>query len=94
MQQSKKGVISLSLESGRVAKIIGDILVQVQHKGEDVASPETMERLSSILYKMQQSLAPSTFQQEAFGTMYPNAQQIATSILYDMSLSRAHIVNP
>ena len=86
------GVISLTHESVRVAKIIGDILVQV-HEGEDIASPDTMERLSSILYQMQQSLAPSTLQQ-AFGTMDHTAQQIAASILYDMSVSRARIVTP
>ena len=86
------GVISPTLDSTRVAKIIGDIFVQV-HEGEDIASPDTMERLSSILYQMQQSLAPTTFQQ-AFGAMDADAQRIAASILYDVGVSRARIVTP
>jgi hypothetical protein len=75
-----------------VAKIIGDILVQV-HEGEDIASPDTVERLSSILYHMQQSLAPTTLQQ-AFGAMDADAQQIAASILQEMGVSRTRVVTP
>jgi importin-5 len=88
----ESGVISLSQESVRVAKIIGTVLVQV-HEGEDVASPDTIERLSSILFQMQQSLPPSTLQQ-AFVSMEPEAQQIASSILQEMGVSRSHIVTP
>jgi hypothetical protein len=88
----ESGTISLSQESVRVAKIIGDILVQV-HEGEDIASPDTVERLSSILYHMQQSLAPTTLQQ-AFGAMDADAQQIAASILQEMGVSRTRVVTP
>lgn len=87
------GIISLSEESVRVAKIIGDIFVQVHKEGEEVATPDTVERLSSILYQMQQSLSPSTLQL-AFGGMDTDAQQIAASILREVGLSRTRIVTP
>lgn len=88
----ENGTIALDQEAVRVARIIGDVLVEVQ-EGEDVATPDTVERMSSILFQMQQGLAPSTIQQ-AFGALGPDAQQVVGSVLQDLGLSRAHVVTP
>lgn len=91
----ESGSISLSNESYsiQVARIIGDVLVEVNGGEDGLVSPDTLERLSSILYQMQQSLAPVTLQQ-AFGGMSPDAQHLAASVLQEMGIGRKNIVTP
>jgi len=88
----ENGTIALDQEAGRVTRIIGDVLVEVQ-EGEDVATSDTVERMSSILFQMQQGLTPATLRQ-AFGGLGPEAQQIVGSVLQEMGTSRAPVVTP
>lgn len=88
----ENGTIALDQEYGPIARILGDVLVDVQD-GEDVATPDTVERMSTILFQMQQGLAPSTVQQ-AFGGLSPEAQQLVGSILQQVGISRSHVVTP
>lgn len=88
----ENGTIPLDQEAVRLIRIIGDILVEVQ-EGEDVATPDTVERMSSILFQMQEGLAPSTLQQ-ALGALGPEAQQIVGSVVQQVGISRSHVVTP
>jgi hypothetical protein len=61
--------------------------------GEEIASPDTCERLAAILYQMQQQLPQETMQ-EAFASLAPEAQNIVSGVMREFSRSRAHAVTP
>jgi hypothetical protein len=88
----ENGTIALDQEAIRLTRIIGEVLVESED-GEDIATPDTLERMSSILFQMQQGLAPSTMQQ-AFGALGPEAQQLVASIIQQVGTSRTHVVTP
>jgi hypothetical protein len=95
------GVISLTLESTGVVKIIGDISVQSTRQQKTLLLPTKSHGTPSILYQMQHKawLRPHSSQQlapwPAFGSLYADAQQSAASIETEMvGANRARIVTP
>lgn len=75
--------IDLGKNATRITQIIGHILSDVG-EGEEVASPETCEKLVSILKVMGDNLPEATMQQ-AFSALEPEAQQAINVAVYRTS---------
>lgn len=75
-----------------MTRIIAEILADVQ-EGEEIASPETCERLAGILFQMQQQLPQDTMQL-AYGSLAAETQNAVGDVLRNYALSRSHIVTP
>jgi hypothetical protein len=88
----ESGAIDLSKEAARITRIISEILSDVE-EGEAVATPDTCERLTNILYQMQQQLPAHTMQQ-AFAALGPESQNAVSAALQEVSRSRSHVVTP
>jgi hypothetical protein len=88
----ESGAIDLSREATRITRMIGEILSDVQD-GEEVATPDTVERLTSILYQMQQNLPQATMQQ-AFASLGADAQNTVSAVMQEVGRSRSSVVTP
>lgn len=81
-------VIDVRQHAVRITQIFGQILLDVQD-GEDIATPETCERLVSILKAMSSNLPQGTMEQ-AYSTLHPEAQQAISAAIY----SNTAVVTP
>jgi hypothetical protein len=88
----ENGCINLSSEATRITQIIGQILSDVE-EGEDIASSETCEKLTSILQTMGNELPPETMSQ-AFGALGAESQNAIAMAVQELSRSRSRIVTP
>ena len=88
----ESGAVDLSANAGCIANIVGTILTDVE-EGDEVATPDTCERLKSILFQMQQNLPASTMQQ-SFGALNGNVQQVVVDTLQELALSRSNVITP
>jgi importin-5 len=89
----ESGTVDLATHAGRIAEIIATILSLVVVDGEDVATPDTCERLKVILYQMQQTLPAATLQ-ESFGALDADSQTLVSGVFRDAALSRSQVVTP
>ncbi len=88
----ENGKIEMKDEAQRLTRIIGEVLLKVQD-GEEIATPDTVERLSIILFQMHQGLPPCTMRQALEG-LTPEAQDVVGSLLQELSIRQAHVVTP
>jgi hypothetical protein len=81
----ESGAMDLQSNAGHISQICGTILAEVQ-EGEELATPDTCERLATILYQMQQAGALS------LGSLDADTQGIVSGVLQDVARSRSHVV--
>eukprot|EP00934_Nitzschia_sp_Nitz4_P004493 Nitzschia sp. Nitz4//scaffold60_size111251//18533//21999//NITZ4_004140-RA/size111251-augustus-gene-0.119-mRNA-1//-1//CDS//3329555543//4483//frame0 len=91
-QLIESGVVQMDQHATRVTQIIGQVLTDSQ-EGDDLATADTLERMSTILYRMQQGLSPSTMQ-SVLASLDPEIQHVVGSVLMEVGRSRANLVTP
>ncbi|KAL3905801.1 MAG: hypothetical protein SGILL_009530 [Bacillariaceae sp.] len=87
----ENGSINLVSEASRITKITGAILSDVQ-EGLGVASPETCERLLSIVNQLHHQNPQAVMQ--AYAGLDSDAQNILSSAIQNYSQSGSRIVTP
>lgn len=86
------GRLNLGAEAVRVTQIIGQILSDVE-EGEEVATPETCERLTAALQAMGNEL-PQDIMQQAYNSLGAEAQNAVTMAMQELARSRSNLVTP
>lgn len=88
----ENGSINAVSDAYQITRIIGAILSDVHQEGLDVATPDTCERLTKILYELQQQNPQEVLQ--AYDGLSGEAQEALSAAIQDYSHSRSNIVTP
>ena len=88
----ESGRINLSDEAVRVTQIIGNILCDVED-GEEIATPETCERLTAALQAMGNELPPAMMQ-HAYNSLGADAQNAIAMAMQELARTRTNLVTP
>ncbi|KAG7348416.1 hypothetical protein IV203_017121 [Nitzschia inconspicua] len=88
----ENGSINPVNDASRITRLIGAILSDVQQEGLDVATPDTCERLTKILYDIHQQNPQAVLQ--GYASLNGEAQEALSMAIQDFSLSRSNLVTP
>lgn len=88
----ENGSVDLTANAIKVTQIVGQILSDVED-GEEIATPETCERLTCILQTMGTDLPQETMQQ-AFSMLGEDAQHAVSMAMQELARSRSRVVTP
>jgi hypothetical protein len=88
----ENGLMNPINDAFRITRIIGTILSDVQQEALDVATPDTCERLTNILYEMQQQNPQGVLQ--AYSSLDGEVQVALSTVMQNFSQSRSNVVTP